>query len=154
MNKITTDKNKLEFECSLVYYTEGLKIANQLKQVVLFGKHKNCVGLAHNQIGGDKSVFIAKIDNKWRTFINPEITYKDDLFKHQESCMSFPNKSNKVIRYKKIELKHQIKARNDNEGSMWKTEIFSGFNACVIQHEIDHLNGIHIFNKNEDNNNE
>ncbi len=158
MNKITTDRNKLEFECSLVYYTEGLKIANQLKQVVLFGKHKNCVGLAHNQIGGDKSVFIAKIDNKWRTFINPVITgcidsnysIEDNKFEHEESCMSFPNKSNKVIRYKKIELKHQIKARNDNDGGIWKTEIFSGFNACVIQHEMDHLNGIHIFNKNKD----
>lgn len=167
MNKITTDRNKLEFECSLVYYTEGLKIANQLKQVVLFGKHKNCVGLAHNQIGGDKSVFIAKIDNKWRTFINPffinpfiiggndtNYTIGDNKFEHEESCMSFPKKSNKVIRYKNIRLKHQIKARSDNEGSMWKEETFTGFNACVIQHEMDHLKGIHIFNKNEDNNNE
>ena len=88
-------------------------------------------------------------NNKWRTFINPSITKKEDSFMHQESCMSFPNKSNKIIRYKKIELTHQVKARNDSRGDMWKTELFYNFDACIIQHEIDHLNGIHIFNKNE-----
>ena len=161
MNKITTNKDKLEFECDLVYYEDGLKIANQLKNVILFGKHKNCVGLAHNQIGGNKKVFIAKIDNKWRTFINPKITFfEGKKFEHEESCMSFPNKSNKVIRWNKIELTHQVRARNDyntnpndNYGEMWKKELFFGFNAVIIQHEMDHLNGIHIFNKNKDNNN-
>ena len=152
---ITTNKKDLQFKCQEVYYIEGLKIAKQLKQVVLFGKNKDCVGLAHNQIKGNKRVFIAKINNIWRTFINPFIvgcidgnySIEDNKYIHRESCMSFPNKSNQVIRYKKIELKHQIKARNDNNGSMWKTEIFSGFNACIIQHEMDHLKGIHIFNK-------
>ena len=153
MNKITTNKDKLEFECDLVYYEDGLKIANQLKNVILFGKHKNCVGLAHNQIGGNKKVFIAKIDNKWRTFINPKITFfEGKKFEHEESCMSFPNKSSKVIRWNKIELTHQINARNNND-DMWKKELFFGFNAVIIQHEMDHLNGIHIFNKNKDNNN-
>jgi peptide deformylase len=155
---ITTNKKDLEFKCKDVYFTEGLKIAKQLKQVVLFGKNKNCVGLAHNQIKGNKNVFIAKINNKWRTFINPFIvgcidgnySIEDNKYTHTESCMSFPNKSNQVTRYKKIELKYQIKARNDVEGGMWKTEIFYGFDACIIQHEVDHLNGIHIFNKNKE----
>tara|TARA_Y100001963_G_scaffold41830_1_gene58639 strand:- start:395 stop:853 length:459 start_codon:yes stop_codon:yes gene_type:complete len=150
MNKITTNKADLEFKCDDVYYTDGLEIAKKLKQVVLFGKNKDCVGLAHNQIKGSNNVFIAKIDGVWRTFINSKITFfEGKKFTHEESCMSFPNKSSKVIRYKNIELKHQVKARNDNNGSMWRTEIFSGFNACIIQHEVDHLNGIHIFNKKE-----
>ena len=152
--KITTNKKDLQFKCEDVNFTEGLKIAKQLKQVVLFGKNKDCVGLAHNQIRGNKNVFIAKINNIWRTFINPEITFYDyncgkKTFLHQESCMSFPNKSNKVLRYNKIELTHQIKARNDNYGNAFKVELFYNFNACIIQHEIDHLNGIHIFNKKE-----
>ena len=147
--RITTNKKDLEFKCQQVYYTEGLEIAKKLKQVVLYGNNKSCIGLAHNQIRGNKAVFIAKINNKWKTFINPTIIKKEDSFMHQESCMSFPRKSNKVTRYNKIELTHQIKARNDNNGNMFITEIFEGFSACIIQHEIDHLNGIHIFNKKE-----
>ena len=102
--KITTNKKDLEFKCDELYYTDALKIAKQLKQVVLYPQHKNCIGLAHNQIRGNKAVFIAKISNKWRTFINPCITKKDGIFTHQESCMSFPNKSNKITRYETIEL--------------------------------------------------
>ena len=145
--KITTNKKDLELKCEQVYYTEGLEIAKKLKQVILYGNNKSCIGLAHNQIRGNKAVFIAKINNSWRAFINPSITKKEDSFIHQEACMSFPNKSNKITRYNKIELKHQIKGRNDIPGDMFIKEIFEGFNACIIQHEIDHLEGIHIFNK-------
>ena len=155
--KITTNKKDLEFKCDQVYYTEGLEISKKLKQVILYGNNKSCVGLAYNQIRGNKAVFIAKINNIWRIFINPYISgkidnnilLKDNTFINQESCMSFPNKSNKIIRYKKIELTHQVKARNDNNGNMFIRETFTGFDACIIQHEIDHLNGIHIFNKKE-----
>ena len=76
--KITTNKKDLEYKCKGVYYTEGLKIANKLKHIVLFGNNKDCVGLAHNQIRGNKNVFIAKINNTWRTFINPYISGKID----------------------------------------------------------------------------
>tara|TARA_Y100000034_G_C6818049_1_gene368203 strand:- start:308 stop:778 length:471 start_codon:yes stop_codon:yes gene_type:complete len=154
MTRITTNKADLEFKCDDVYYTEGLQIAKKLKQAVLFGKNKDCVGLAHNQIKGSNNVFIAKIDGVWRTFINSKITFfEGKKFTHEESCMSFPNKSSKVIRWNKIELTHQVKARNDNYGDMFEKELFFGFNACIIQHEVDHLNGIHIFNKNKDTNN-
>ena len=61
---ITTNKKDLEFKCDQLYYTDALKIAKQLKQVVLYPQHKNCIGLAHNQIKGNKAVFIAKISNK------------------------------------------------------------------------------------------
>ena len=148
MNKITTNKKDLEFKCNLIYYTEGLKIAKKLKQVILFGNYKNCIGLAHNQIKGNKSVFVAKINNKWETFINATIINKsNEVYKTSEGCMSFPNKPNKVIRHKWVEIKHQVKARNDVKGNAFITEKFYGFEATIIQHEIDHLNGIHIHNK-------
>ena len=44
-------------------------------------------------------------------------------------------------------LKNQTKARNDNRGGQFTTEEYVGFDACIIQHEMDHLNGIHIFNQ-------
>lgn len=148
--RITKNKEFLEQKCEGVYHTEGLEIAKKLLNVVVYGKHKNCVGLAHNQIGGNKNVFIAKINNKWRCFINPSIVnHSKDYFMHQESCMSFPKKSNKVKRYNSITIEHQVKARNDVTGNMFETETFEGFDSCVIQHEINHLNGIHIFNKKD-----
>ena len=63
--------------------------------------------------------------------------------------MSFPNKFNKVKRFNKIIVKHQVKARNSNDGNAFITEEFEGMNSFIIQHEIDHLNGIHILNKGD-----
>jgi len=144
---ITTNKKDLEFVCDGVYHTDALKIAKRLKLEVLLPKNKHCIGLAHNQIKGSKKVFIAKINNKWRSFINAEIVDHKQPYECIEQCMSFPNKSNKVKRYNLIKVNHQIKARSDYSGNAWIIESFSGSNAQVIQHEIDHLNGIHIFNK-------
>ena len=145
---ITKNKEILEKKCEGIYYTEGIIIAKKLLNVVIFGKHKNCIGLAHNQIGGNKNIFIALINNKWRCFINTSIIKNSkDYIIHEESCMSFPKKSNKIKRYKAITIEHQTKARNDNRGGQFTTETFTDFNACIIQHEMDHLNGIHIFNQ-------
>lgn len=146
--RITTNKKDIEFKCDLVYFKEGQEIANKLIKTCLLGNNKNCIGLAHNQIKGSKNVFIAKLNNKWHSFINSEIIFKsDDFIVHEESCMSFPNKYNKVKRYNKIKVKHQINARNSNKGNAFIIEEFNNIDAYIIQHEIDHLNGIHIFNK-------
>ena len=148
--QIIRNKEILEKECKLVYLKEGLTITRKLLSVCLFGKNKDCVGLAHNQVGGNKRVFVAKINNLWTTFINPEIvSTSEDYIMHSESCMSFPNKFNKVKRFNKITLEHQVRARNSNNGNAFITEEFEGMDSFIIQHEIDHLNGIHIFNKGE-----
>ena len=95
MKIITKHNNKLYEKTDPVYHTEGLKIAKKLHLIAI--SNKNCVGLAHNQIGGNKSVFVAKIDNKWRYFINPTIVSTgSESHTLSESCMSFPNKYSKV----------------------------------------------------------
>lgn len=148
MRIITKYNNNLYNKSKDLYHTEGLKIAKKLHLVAI--SSKNCVGLAHNQIGGNKSVFVAKIDNKWRYFINPTIVSTSSKSHDMiESCMSFPNKNSKVKRYLEIELYHQVKARNDNNGNAFITERFTGFNAIVIQHEVAHLNGKTIFCNNK-----
>jgi peptide deformylase len=146
--RITTNKKDIEFKCDLVYFKEGQLIANKLIKTCLLGNNKDCIGLAHNQIKGDKKVFVAKIDKEWKSFINPEIIETStDYIMHGESCMSFPNKFNKVKRYNWIDIKHQVRARSGANGPSFIIERYEGMNAIVIQHEIDHLNGIHIFNK-------
>ena len=132
----------------IIYYNDALIISKKLLNTCLLGNNKDCIGLAHNQIKGNKNIFVAKIDNKWRSFINSEIiSTSKDYIMHTESCMSFTNKFNTVKRYNSVTIKHQIKSRNDLNGDAFITEEFTGFDACIIQHEIDHLNGIHIFNK-------
>ena len=146
--KITRNKNILEKKCDLIYFSDGINISRKLLSVCFLGKNKDCIGLAHNQIGGDKRVCVAKLNNKWRVFINIEIVETSvDYIINTESCMSFPNKFNKVKRYNKIIVKHQVKARNNNNGNAFITEEFSSEDAYIMQHEIDHLDGISYTNR-------
>jgi|TARA_R100000084_G_C4634439_1_gene140220 peptide deformylase len=150
MKHIHNNPKLIEKECSGVYYSEGLKIAQQLRLTCANPRYKSAIGLAHNQVGGDKNVFVAKINGKWRNFINPTIIAKSgDTYITEEGCMTFPNKPNKVLRHTWVELEYQINARNSVDGKMFITERFEGFDATIIQHECDHLNGIHIHNKKE-----
>ena len=145
---ITRNRKDLEFKCDQVYFTDALKIVKDLKMEVLLKKNAHCVGLAHNQIRGRKCVFIAKLGSKWRSFINPEVVHHGDAkYRSVERCMSFPNKWNKVDRFFKISIRHQVKARSDHTGDAFIVEGFHGSEAQIIQHELDHINGIHIFNK-------
>ena len=155
MSFIHHDRKKIEKKCKGVYHTEGIKIAHKLLQTCMLPKYQNAIGLAHNQIGGDKQVFIAKLStdtntSKWRAFINAKITDMSPNTKmSEEGCMTFPNKPNKVERHDWVEVEHQVKARNDNNGNMFIKEKFYDFDAIIVQHEIDHLNGYHIHNQEE-----
>lgn len=102
------------------------------------------VGLAANQIGKDLSIFV--IDEKLaaengvpEVFFNPEITeYSRDLDELEEGCLSIPGYGANLRRSKKI----KIKAVDEN-GNKIKLKA-RGFLARVLQHETDHLNGIVI----------
>jgi len=148
MKFIHNKPHLIENKCETIYYTDGVKIAKELKMTCLMPKYKNAIGLAHNQVGGNKRVFVAKINGVWKSFINPTITAKSkETYSTVEGCMTFPNKPNKVDRHTWVEVEHQINARNSNNGDMFITERFEGYEATIIQHECDHLNGIHIHNK-------
>ncbi len=140
--RITTNIKDLNFKCSDVEtYEQGIIIAKKLIIVCMFGNNKNAVGLAHNQIRGNKNVYIAKSKNTFRPFINASIVdASEEIFEHKEGCMSFPNKYNSVTRHKWVKVNHLIK-----DG--YVTETFTGFEACIHQHEIDHLKGIDIHHK-------
>ena len=143
--RITTNINDLNFRCSDVEdYKQGITIGKKLIMTCMFGKNKNAVGLAHNQIRGNKNVYIVKSKNVFRAFVNAKVVdFSQDVFRHEESCMSFPNKANKVDRHTWITISHLIK-----DGYVQET--FNGFEACIHQHEIDHLNGIDIHHKTKE----
>lgn len=98
-----------------------------------------CVGLAAIQIGIPKRVIVVKMgDGKFKPFINPVIIWKGtQTYTATEGCLSLDGER-QVKRYK------QIRVAYENVQGKTKVENFSGFLAEVIQHEVDHLNGILI----------
>ena len=69
---------------------------------------------------------------------------------HSEGCMTFPNKYNEVKRFDWIVIRHQVQARSNNDGDAFIIERFEGRNAQIIQHEIAHLEGKHIFSETQE----
>lgn len=82
-------------------------------------------------------------DYIWETLlINPEIIkHSEEIQISEEACLSLPGERGFVERFQWVEVKYlDIKGQS-------KQQKFSGFNACIIQHEIDHLNGILFIDK-------
>lgn len=96
-----------------------------------------CVGMAANMIGVAKRAIVFDHDGRLRLMFNPEIVSKQAPFETQEGCLSLEG-VRPTTRYKRIEVRYQ-----DRDFS-WHTEKFSGWTAQIIQHEIDHCEGIII----------
>ena len=82
---------------------------------------------------------IAFIDGVRPTVMyNPEIISKAAPYETEEGCLSLLGAPHKTTRYKTIRVKYQ------DDKFQWKTKSYSGFTAQIIQHEIDHCNGVLI----------
>jgi peptide deformylase len=105
------------------------------------------VGLSANQIGIDESVCIINV-NKQIIFINPEIVEaSDEIFTYHEGCLSFPNTFVKTNRHKRVVVKS-----DNNELMEFVYRDFDDKNnleLVCVQHEIDHLNGITMFDRKQ-----
>jgi len=99
------------------------------------------LGLAAPQVGESQCFFIVEINGEKVIFINPETTKKEGKEIFEEGCLSFPGLFIKIKRPKKIEVSYQ-----DLDGQM-KTIQADGLLARVIQHELDHLEGILFIDK-------
>lgn len=116
---------------------EDLYIAQDLKDTLT--EHKeNCVGMAANMIGVNKRIIIFEENNKYCVMFNPEIIKKQDSYEVEEFCLSLQGYPKKTKRYKGIKVRWQ------NENFEWRIKNFSGWTAQIIQHEIDHCDGILI----------
>ncbi len=110
------------------------------------------VGIAAPQIGVDARVFLVTINaeapkkSRVVAMINPEIV---EISEHQtameEGCLSLPNTFGTVRRPSKVKVKWR------NTAGAWSERRFDGFDARVIQHEMDHLNGVLFLDHNPTN---
>jgi len=98
----------------------------------------HCVGLAANMIGESKRIIVVKDEESYLAMLNPEIVKKSAKeYKVKEGCLSLIGER-ETIRHDWIEIKYR-----DMDFRKQKQK-FSGFTAQIIQHEIDHCNGILI----------
>lgn len=93
-------------------------------------------GLAANQIGVQRSVFVYDIGDGPKTVINPEIVESDGEFVFEEGCLSVPGLSWEIMRPDRVHL-----VGVDLDGNDISLEV-DGYEGRVFQHELDHLNGI------------
>lgn len=120
---------------------EDLPIAQDLLDTLMAHK-ETCVGMAANMIGVKKRI-IAFLDESGRTSVytvtlNPEIIKKDDAYDTEEGCLSLLGGPRKCKRYKTIKVQYQT------VNMQTRVKTYTGRTAQIIQHEVDHCNGILI----------
>ena len=97
----------------------------------------HCVGMAANMIGVSKNIIIFAIGPAQIVMYNPKITKKSRPYKVKEGCLSLEGERN-TTRYENITVEYQYEYFKNCK------QAYSGFVAQIIQHEIDHCNGIII----------
>jgi len=104
----------------------------------LMAHRETCVGMAANMIGKTVRIIAFNDSGKYTVMYNPEIVTKAAPYETEEGCLSLLGAPRKTTRYQVIKVKFQ-------DGSfLWKTKSYAGFTAQIIQHEIDHCNGVLI----------
>ena len=141
---IIKDKIKLQEKCSPVSVKEGEEIGVRLLHELR--ESENGIGLAANQIGINKRVCVINVKEPL-VLINPKIVEKSkETFVFPEGCLSFPDDKIRTIRHKEI----TVEADNYNTNIVFTAEskdINDAFECVCVQHEIDHLDGITMFDR-------
>ena len=115
---------------------EDLPVAQDLLDT-LQANAAGCVGMAANMIGVPKRIIAFDCDGGYMLMLNPEIIKASGPYEAEEGCLSLPG-SRKTTRYQHIKVRYQ------NEQMQLRLKSFEGWTAQIIQHEVDHCNGILI----------
>lgn len=96
-----------------------------------------CVGMAANMIGIHKRIIAFEHQGGYMVMFNPEIVRHSGLYQAEEGCLSLPG-TRRTKRWQSIKVRYQ------NEQFQVRFQTFTGWTAQIIQHEIDHCDGIII----------
>lgn len=116
---------------------EDLPVAQDLLDTLATNKDA-CVGMAANMIGVHKRIIVFDNEGTYMTMFNPEIIKTSGPYDTEEGCLSLLGGPRPCKRYQTIKVQWQ------NEQFQTRIKTFSGWPAQIIQHEIDHCNGILI----------
>ncbi|MBE6796374.1 MAG: peptide deformylase [Ruminococcaceae bacterium] len=120
---------------------EDMQVAQDLLDTLLAHKD-SCVGMAANMIGVRKRI-IAFLDESGRAptytvMLNPEIIKKDGAYDTEEGCLSLLGGPRPCNRYKSIKVKYQTLELQT------RIKTYTGWTAQIVQHEVDHCDGVLI----------
>ena len=115
---------------------DDLSVAKNLLETLKAHK-EGCVGMAANMIGINKRIIVFDCEGTYLTMFNPEIVKKSGPYETEEGCLSLSG-IRKTKRFQSIKVQYQ------NEKFQTRFKTFSGWTAQIIQHEIDHCDGILI----------
>jgi len=116
---------------------EDLQVAQDLLDTLAANKDA-CVGMAANMIGVHKQIIVFDNEGTYMTMFNPEIIKMSGPYDTEESCLSLLGGPRPCKRYQAIKVQWQ------NEQFQTRIKTFTGWTAQIIQHEVDHCNGILI----------
>jgi len=142
---IITEETQLRILCEEVKtIKEGEEIGAQLLKEL--SESKNGIGLAANQIGINKRVCVVNVKEPL-VLINPRIVeHSEEQFMFSEGCLSFPKKYVRTGRHTSVTVE-----ADNHEGKLMFTadseNINDAFECACVQHEIDHLDGITMFER-------
>lgn len=115
---------------------EDLPVAQDL--IDTLAAHKDsCVGMAANMIGVAKRIIVFDNEGSYMVMFNPEIVKQSESFEAREGCLSLTG-------VRTVKRWRSIKVRYQNEQFQTRLKTFTGWTAQIIQHEIDHCNGVLI----------
>ena len=116
---------------------EDLQTARDLLDTLT--EHRDeCVGMAANMIGVCRRIIVFDNEGAYMTMFNPEIIKRDCAYETEEGCLSLLGGSRRCTRFKTVKVRWQT------ADFQTRVKNFSGFTAQIIQHEIDHCDGILI----------
>ena len=113
-----------------------LPVAQDLKDT-LEAHREGCVGMAANMIGVSKRIIVFDDHGSATVMFNPELVKCSGAYEAEEGCLSLSG-------VRKTRRWRQIKVRYQNERFETRLKTYTGFTAQIIQHEIDHCNGVLI----------
>lgn len=116
---------------------DDLTVAQDLLDTLAAHK-ETCVGMAANMIGVCKRIIAFDNEGTYMVMLNPEIVKCSGEYETEESCLSLLGGPRKCRRYQKIKVQYQTL------DFQTRLKTFTGWTAQIIQHEIDHCNGVLI----------
>lgn len=115
---------------------DDLSVAQDLLET-LEAHREGCVGMAANMIGVNKRIIVFDNEGSYMAMFNPEIVKQSGPYEAEEGCLSL-NGTRKTKRFRSVKVQYQ------NAKFQMRLKTFTGWTAEIIQHEIDHCEGIVI----------
>ena len=115
---------------------DDLPVAEDLLQTLAHHR-EGCAGMAANMIGVNRRIIAFDNEGEYMVMFNPEIMKKSEPYQTQEGCLSLTG-VRPAKRWKTIKVRYQ------NEKFQQRIKTFTGWTAQIIQHEVDHCEGIII----------